>query len=173
MENADIRFTLKPIETDQDIQMAFALVSEIWPVCYAGIMSADQIQYMLARMYAPETIKTETAKGTQFFFIEVNNRPVGVLSYDSKPKDSHVVMLHKIYLLPAYWGKGLGHQILMKVAERAAAVGADAIELRVNRYNERAIRAYKRVGFFEKTTLVTDIGGGFVMDDYIMRKELK
>jgi hypothetical protein len=42
----------------------------------------------------------------------------------------------------------------------------------VNKRNTRAIAAYQRNGFVTADSVVTDIGGGFVMDDYIMAKEL-
>jgi len=45
--------------------------------------------------------------------------------------------------------------------------------LGVNRFNEKAIRAYRRNGFAIREELKTDIGGGFVMDDFIMEKGLE
>ena len=36
---------------------------------------------------------------------------------------------------------------------------------------ERAIGAYRRAGFREVRAQVTDIGGGYVMDDYVMELE--
>ena len=45
------------------------------------------------------------------------------------------------------------------------------IWLTVNRRNERAIGAYRRTGFREVRAQVTDIGGGYVMDDYVMELE--
>ncbi len=50
-------------------------------------------------------------------------------------------------------------------------VGARTIWLTVNRRNERAIGAYRRAGFREVRAQVTDIGGGYVMDDYVMELE--
>jgi RimJ/RimL family protein N-acetyltransferase len=44
--------------------------------------------------------------------------------------------------------------------------------LNVNKQNLRAIRAYERNGFFVREAVVVDIGGGFVMDDYVMAKRL-
>ena len=41
----------------------------------------------------------------------------------------------------------------------------------LNRRNERAIGAYRRAGFREVRAQVTDIGGGYVMDDYVMELE--
>jgi ribosomal protein S18 acetylase RimI-like enzyme len=44
--------------------------------------------------------------------------------------------------------------------------------LSVNKRNTKAITAYQRNGFVIADSVVTDIGDGFVMDDYIMTKDL-
>ena len=49
---------------------------------------------------------------------------------------------------------------------------ADLPAISVNKRNARAIAAYQRNGFVIADSVVTDIGSGFVMDDYIMAKEL-
>ena len=55
---------LRRVETDDDIAAVFRLVATIWPVCYRGIIADEQIRYMLATMYAPETIRRDTASIT-------------------------------------------------------------------------------------------------------------
>jgi hypothetical protein len=45
--------------------------------------------------------------------------------------------------------------------------------LAVNKRNARPIAAYQRNGFAVIQSVMTDFGGGFVMDDFIMAKELK
>jgi len=42
----------------------------------------------------------------------------------------------------------------------------------VNKRNAKAIAAYQRNGFVIADSVVTDIGHGFVMDDFIMTKKL-
>ena len=44
--------------------------------------------------------------------------------------------------------------------------------LRVNRNNINAVAAYERFGFGIVATNKKDIGGGYVMDDYLMLKDL-
>jgi ribosomal protein S18 acetylase RimI-like enzyme len=44
--------------------------------------------------------------------------------------------------------------------------------LQVNKRNEKAIKLYRRAGFAVREEIVVDIGGGFVMDDYVMEKRL-
>ena len=46
------------------------------------------------------------------------------------------------------------------------------IILRVNKSNRIAIAAYERMGFSNQGSIVTDIGSGFEMDDYLMHLDL-
>ena len=55
------------------------------------------------------------------------------------------------------------------VKNRAKELGYPSVYLHVNKYNQRAITAYLANGFVNERTLDTDIGDGFVMEDYIMR----
>jgi hypothetical protein len=42
----------------------------------------------------------------------------------------------------------------------------------VNRHNSDTIKAYESLGFQNVGTVVQDIGGGFVMDDYQMEQQV-
>ena len=44
--------------------------------------------------------------------------------------------------------------------------------LSVNKRNTKAITAYRRNGYDVADSIVTDIGNGFVMNDYVMAKNL-
>ncbi len=67
-------------------------------------------------------------------------------------------------------GRGIGARALRWVEDAARARGLSCIRLRVNRRNSPAIRAYVRAGFSFEPRSCTDIGGGFVMDDFVMAK---
>ena len=43
----------------------------------------------------------------------------------------------------------------------------------VNKHNDLAIRAYRAKGFQTIDAVETDIGNGFVMDDFIMEKRVE
>ena len=80
--------------------------------------------------------------------------------------------LHKLYLLPELQGRGLGSRLLQHVEHEVGAGGARRLILSVNKRNVRAIKAYQRNGFVIAESVITDIGGGYVMDDYVMAKEV-
>ena len=55
-----------------------------------------------------------------------------------------------------------------KIKELAKNFGYSSIRLTVNKNNKKTINAYLKYRFAIIDKAVTDIGNGFVMDDYIM-----
>ena len=51
--------------------------------------------------------------------------------------------------------------------------GKKAIWLTVNKYNDHTIDVYRHRGFQTVRSQVSDIGNGYVMDDYVMEKEIR
>ena len=165
--------SLVPVDTDARLAEARAVAEKTWPRTYAGIIPAEQISYMVERMYSPETIRRDTAAGTPFFLVVADGRTAGVCSADLGRRDADGgAELHKLYTLPQYWGRGVGRWILDELSRRCREAGASSVWLRVNKRNERAQKAYRAAGFAKERALVTDIGGGFVMDDFVYRRPL-
>ena len=57
--------------------------------------------------------------------------------------------------------------MLKKVFEEARNCGKKRVYLTVNKHNDHAVEVYKKTGFVIAKEAVTDIGNGYVMDDYI------
>lgn len=164
---------LLPVDTEERAARARAVAEASWPETYRGLIPDAQIPYMISRMYAPETIRRETAEGSPFYLLLADGCDAGICSFDLSKRGEHgSAELHKIYLRPAYWGRGIGHWLLAEMADRARAAGASSLWLRVNKGNARAQKAYKAAGFSNIRSLCTDIGGGFVMDDYVFARRL-
>jgi ribosomal protein S18 acetylase RimI-like enzyme len=153
--------------TPADILLLQALASEIWRAHFPGIISVEQIEYMLDRMYAAEVIDKEMRDGTCWELIREGTEPVGFLSY-SHDQAAARLKLHKLYVRIDRHGQGLGRASLGHVMEIAVALGAQEVSLYVNKKNHKAIRAYQRAGFTIVESVINQLGGGFVMDDYRM-----
>ena len=165
--------SLRPADSPERETLARTIAEAAWPSTYAGIIPPEQIPYMIERMYAPETIRRDTASGTPFFIVEADGVPAGVCSFDLTRRDPNgAAELHKIYLLRPYRGRGLGRLLLDEICNRMRAAGAASVWLRVNKSNVRAQKAYRAAGFSKAEALCTDIGGGFVMDDFVFRRPL-
>lgn len=162
-----------PVDTPELEARAAEIAREAWPPTYSGIIPDEQIPYMIGRMYSPEAIRSDTAAGSPFFIVRADGADAGVCSFDlSKRGEGDSAELHKIYVLPAYWGRGAGGAILAEISRRLAESGAKSAWLRVNKRNARAQKAYAAAGFKRVRGVCDDIGGGFVMDDWIYAKPL-
>jgi diamine N-acetyltransferase len=157
----------------EDLPAISDLAGVIWRACYSGIITPAQIDYMLARMYALETMREEIQfQGIHYDRLLVNGRLVGFASY-GMTEQTAVFKLHKLYLHLDWHGRGLGSLLLQHVDREVRRLGAARLILSVNKRNVKAIASYRRDGFVMTESVVTDIGGGFVMDDFVMTKILE
>jgi len=160
------------IDADE-LPMVQKLAYRIWPQCYPGIISDKQIDYMLTIWYHPSAmIREMQERGAWFALIEVAaHGAVGYVSFEHYP-NTDICFINKLYLLQEMQCRGLGAAALQWVAERALEMKCSRLQLRVNKANALAIRAYQRAGFVFVEDVCTDIGSGFVMDDFRMEKLL-
>lgn len=159
--------------TAEEAEAIEAMALRIWSVCYAEMLSAEQIDYMLGWMYAPARIRREMRDQiAEYHWLRLGGETVGFAAV-GPGEDSGEVYLHKLYVLPEQQGQGIGSAALAALEGAARAGGAEKISLRVNRGNAAAIRVYEKNGFQRIAEVCSDIGGGFVMDDYVMVKALK
>ena len=153
------------------IPAVISLARSIWYAHYPGIITPEQIEYMLAAQYTVENIQFELSRGLiRWIQIYSDSELVGFASYG--PITARQLKLHKLYIDPGLHGQGLGRAALEYVVKAAEELGLPEVCLNVNKQNEKAIRAYKRMGFSVAEELVVDIGSGFVMDDYVMVKKI-
>lgn len=157
--------------SEAEIPALRALAERIWRVSYAEMITPEQIDYMLTWMYAPGTIAREMAEGVVWEIASLDGEMVGFHSCTLAAAENRL-KLNKLYLLPELQGSGLGQQMLERVHTLAAQRGARQVWLQVNKQNARALRAYERAGYVVERSAVFDIGGGFVMDDFILTRSI-
>lgn len=155
----------------EDIAALLPLAHEIWHAHYPGIITVEQIDYMLARGYTRTVILDEIEhQGISWMIIRDGITMIGFISVG--PYGDGIMKLHKLYLLPAYHGQGIGSAALAEVERFAKQHKAARLVLNVNKENHKAISAYQRAGWQIADETIVDIGSGYVMNDYIMAKQL-
>ncbi len=154
--------------TDADIPLLRDLAQRIWRACYPGIITPEQIEFMLGWMYSEDEIRRQLTAEIPWKIATLDGVPVGYLSWQHE--DDGRVKISKLYVLPQHQRQGIGRAMLDHISTQARALGASAMWMQVNKRNERAIGAYLKAGFQIEKEAVFDIGGGFVMDDYLMSR---
>jgi len=155
-----------------DIPLIKELAEKIWPEAYEGIISAAQIKYMLHLIYSEEALSAQMSKGDRFIFAVHENTHVGFASFSKKSDTaSQIFRLHKLYVLPRQHAQGIGSFLLDHLIQESKKAGATQLELNVNKFNP-AKTFYEKKGFYILREEVLDIGGGYVMDDYVMIKSI-
>ena len=156
----------------EDIPTIKELAETIWPEAYGGIISLQQIRYMLDLIYGEDALKAQMEKGHRFAFAVHHNIAVGFSSFSKKSdEEPQIFRLHKLYVLPQQNIKGIGSFLLDQVIAESRSAGATQLELNVNKNNTAKI-FYEKKGFTVLRDEVLDIGEGFVMDDHVMVKAL-
>ncbi|MBL7748249.1 MAG: GNAT family N-acetyltransferase [Chitinophagaceae bacterium] len=155
--------------TTEDIELIRELTFQVWPQTYANILSPQQIDYMLDMMYSQQSLQQQMESGAQFIIVYEKEKPVGFASYqEMKPA---LYKLHKLYVLPSQQGKGTGRLLVEYICTVITERKATALQLQVNR-NNNAKTFYEKLGFTVLEEIDLDIGGGFIMDDYVMEKKI-
>ncbi|HMV01159.1 MAG TPA: GNAT family N-acetyltransferase [Rhodocyclaceae bacterium] len=160
---------IRPV-TYPDVPAISALAREIWQASYPGIITQEQIDFMLEQRYGNERLYDDLedlhkwldqafyeGRRVGFAFCEIHN---GEFKLD------------KLYVHPEVQRQGVGGLLISHVSERARSLGYPCVILQVNKRNTKAISSYRKYGFEVRSSTVDDIGGGYVMDDYVMEKLL-
>lgn len=159
------------IATLDDIPAIQQIAYNTWPSTYGGIISEEQIKYMLDLMYSTESLVQQMTKGHQFYLFETasikpnENDVIGFASVSNELKG--VFKLNKLYILPLAHKTGAGKALLSAVKAYAKENGGKQLILQVNKQNP-AIEFYKKQGLSILAENVFELEKGFVMDDYIM-----
>jgi N-acetylglutamate synthase-like GNAT family acetyltransferase len=148
-----------------DIATIRQIATITWPDAYGTYISKAQLDYMLDMMYSGDSLEDQMNKGHQFFMAEHNSEAIGFASV-SKEEDN-ACKLNKLYVLPTAQKTGAGKALLLKTIDYARSLAASCVYLQVNKQNN-AQQFYSKHGFTIREASILEIGGGYIMDDYIM-----
>lgn len=156
----------------EDIPAIQKIAETTWWPTYEAIVGAEQVRYMLDRFYSAATMGRQIAGKEQTYIILVEDDiPLGFAAYSPRTEDPDIYKLHKLYCLPETQGKGYGKMLLQHVEQAVKDAGKHILELNVNRHNN-ALSFYKKMGFSIAYDEDIEIGGGFFMNDHVLRKQL-
>jgi GNAT superfamily N-acetyltransferase len=136
--------------TMADAAMARALRLEM--LADTPLAFLETIDEAAARPHAAFTAKlAERVSGdvSAQFVAEADGRLVGQAGGWRPPGRRDVTLIFAVYLTPAWRGSGLLGRLIDAVAQWSRAAGRPELELEVVTGNDRAVRAYERLGFVD------------------------
>lgn len=159
-----------PVSQRQQIQQLAQIASEVWHQHYAAILSAEQIDYMVEQFQSTSAIEHQlNQEHYSYYLVHTPQGPAGYVGVQLEPQGDSL-FLSKLYLKREFRGKGIARQALSFLEGLARSQGRKTIWLTVNKHNAGSIAVYRHLGFETVRAQVSEIGQGYVMDDYVMEK---
>lgn len=148
------------IKTEENIKKLADLASEIWHEFFPSIISLEQIDYMLENFQSEKALFEQLKSGYEYYFI-------GDVGYFGCQVQSDKLFLSKLYIKKSERGKGYSKLAFEFLKELCKNRKLKSIYLTVNKYNTDTIAIYKKLGFRNIDSIISDIGNNFIMDDFI------
>ncbi len=164
--NSDTNFNVKKAETDEQIQRITDLAEVIWNEHFTPIIGKKQVDYMVDKFQSYHALKEQLSDGYTYYQIFDSGEFCGYTGIH--PGEDNRLFLSKLYIKKDCRGRHLATRTFEFLKELCQENGYSAIWLTCNKYNENSLGVYRHLGFETIDTQEADIGGGFIMDDYIM-----
>lgn len=167
--------------TDTDVPAVEALARRIWHVHYPSIITVEQIEFMLAKSYAPDSLRQQMADGQRFLLALQDEAIVGFVSVGplasitdtilrGSEVDNHSYFLHKFYIAPEMHRQGVGGGMFGELLRQIPHI--TRLRLQVARANVNSWKFYQKHGFVIEREADFAIGDGYAMLDYVMEKRI-
>ena len=164
-----------PVTTEVQQEQLAQLAAEIWNEYWPALIGQAQTDYMVEQFQSLSAIQRDMARAEHpyeyWFVYDAQGNLAGYTGGYEEPETNRF-FISKIYLAAPYRGKHLASDIVAHYVELCYQRKLAAMYLTVNKGNELGIRCYKGKGFETIDAPSTDIGNGFVMDDYVMEKRM-
>lgn len=158
------------VVTNSQIKAVSTLAEEIWREHYTPIIGSKQVDYMLEKFQSPDAVRNQIDSNELIYYLlYTDQRPAGYFAIQVRANE---VFLSKLYVARSSRRLGLAKNAIDFIRNVAADNCLQRISLTINKNNSDSLAAYERLGFKNEKAMVTDIGNGFYMDDYLMVLEV-
>ncbi|MER2512801.1 MAG: GNAT family N-acetyltransferase [Nitrosomonas ureae] len=151
-----------------DTRTIAALARTIWQHHYAPIISTAQIEYMLAQRYEPALIEKQLEDPNMWWRKLTLDQTIVGFSCCMLTGQPNELKIDKLYVHCDYHRRGYGAMLVADAFNLMRSKDLQSLILTVNKRNHSAITAYQQYGFEIAGDSIADIGGGFVMNDFLM-----
>lgn len=163
------QFHMRKAMTDKQIQEIADLACIIWNEHFTPIIGKQQVDYMVDKFQSFPALKAQIKDGYEYYQIFDGEEFCG---YTGIHPEGKRLFLSKLYMKKSARGRHLATSAFEFLKELCRQRGYASIYLTCNKHNGNSLAVYRHLGFETIDTQEADIGGGFIMDDYIMEYRL-
>ncbi len=156
--------------TSDDIPLIRQLAEQTFHFTYLPLQPKEKVDYLFRLMYGIPSLTEQMNGGQHFILCKDETGYLVYASYEINCKKTGTTNIHKIYVLPAAQGKGVGKKLIDSISAFARQYKNQILSLNVYRQNP-AILFYEKLGFIKVEEVNIDVGNGFMMNDYVMEKK--
>ena len=169
-----MKIEMIPVKTEEQIHILCKIAERVWHLTYDPLLPTGQVEYMLDKFQSPHAVQEQMKnQNYRYYMAFIDGQSAGFIGFSPRYQGREEMFLSKVYLLPEFRGQGAVREMFSLVERETRRENLSKIRLTVNKENSHAVAVYEHYGFYIAEKAVTDIGGGYVMDDFIMVKELK
>ncbi|MFV0362987.1 MAG: GNAT family N-acetyltransferase [Suipraeoptans sp.] len=157
---------LIPVSDEIDIETVAKLANTIWHEYFTPLIGLNQVEYMLEKFQSFSAI-TSQIENDRYMYNIIKNGDNAIGYFGFQIKESKL-FLSKLYIKENMRGNGISRTVIEYLIGICKDKKLSCIWLTCNKGNENTLNAYRHFGFEQTDSVITDIGNGYVMDDYIM-----
>lgn len=162
------------VATGEQISALCEVAEMVWHETYDPILPEGQVDYMVEKFQSEPAVRRQIEQENyRYYLISCEGERAGFLGVSPEHERKGELFLSKLYLLSSFRGRGLAGKAFRFAEEITRQLGLGTIGLTVNKQNLHAKEVYEHYGFQVAESVVSDIGAGYVMDDYIMVKNVE
>lgn len=164
-----------PVTSAEDREQLAALANKIWHEYWPALIGTKQTDYMVEKFQSLSAIERDIREcAYEYWFLHASeDGHLAGYTGGRVETETNRFFISKIYLLASERGKGFARQTIKFYEDLCRERELAALYLTVNKHNDLGVRAYLGTGFKIIDSVETNIGNGFIMDDYIMEKCLE
>lgn len=164
---------LERVEQQGQIDILCAIARQVWHETFDPILPEGQTDYMIDKFQSDHAVKDQMAnQNYRYYLAKLDGEYVGFVGFAPHYQGQEETYLSKVYLLVQGRGQGAVKAMFRLVEEETKKEGLSKIRLTVNKQNTHAYQVYQHYGYETVEAVETDIGQGYVMDDFVMVKRV-
>lgn len=160
-----------------DLEELRTLSIKTFTAAFGHLNTPENMTAYCDRAFGADSLRQQLeVPGSSFWFLYADDTLAGYMKLNERDaqtdiRDADSLEVERIYVSPAFQGRGLGGYMIGQAAQMARDMGKTSLWLGVWEHNTRAIRFYETNGFKKAGSHAFYLGDD-KQTDIIMRREL-